>query len=66
MRTNIVINDEIMSKALQISNLKTKKEVVERALLDFISSQSRMNLLDLQGQIKFADDYDYKALREGV
>lgn len=65
MRTNIVIDDDIMQKALQVSGLKTKKEVVERALQEFVSVHSRKNLLELQGQIKFAEGYDYKALREG-
>jgi Arc/MetJ family transcription regulator len=29
MRTNIVIDDALMSKALKISGLKTKKDAVE-------------------------------------
>jgi Arc/MetJ family transcription regulator len=32
MRTNIVIDDNLMSNALQASGLKTKKEVVELGL----------------------------------
>jgi len=63
MRTNIVIDDEVMQKALLVSGLKTKKEVVERALVEFVSNYSRKNLLDLKGQIRFADGYDYKAMR---
>ena len=66
MRTNIIINDELMSKAKKISNLKTKREVVERALQEFVTNHSRLNLLELKGKIKFADGYDHKAMREGV
>ena len=64
MRTNIVIDDNIMQKAMSISQLKTKKEVIERALQEFIATHSRKDLSELRGQIQFADDYDYKALRE--
>ncbi|MEA5029988.1 MAG: type II toxin-antitoxin system VapB family antitoxin, partial [Sphaerochaeta associata] len=32
MRTNIVIDDRLMSEALQISGYKTKKEAVEEGL----------------------------------
>lgn len=32
MRTNIVIDDELMTKALEISGIKTKRAVVEEAL----------------------------------
>ena len=63
MRTNIVIDDIIMQKAMDISKLKTKKEVVEKALQEYVANHSRKNLLELFGKINFADDYDYKALR---
>ncbi|MCL2081153.1 MAG: type II toxin-antitoxin system VapB family antitoxin [Oscillospiraceae bacterium] len=64
MRTNIVIDDGIMQKAMYLSGLQTKKEVVERALSEFVANHSRKNLMDLKGKIKFADGYDYKAMRE--
>ncbi|MBW1898079.1 MAG: type II toxin-antitoxin system VapB family antitoxin, partial [Deltaproteobacteria bacterium] len=32
MRTNIVINDELMNQAMALSKLKTKKAVVETGL----------------------------------
>jgi len=64
MRTNIYINDEIMQRAMNISGLKTKKDVVEKALLEFVSNRSRKDLSDLRGKIKFSDGYDYKTLRE--
>ena len=66
MRTNIVLDDNIMKKAMLLSGLKTKKEVVEKALQEFVTNYSRKNLLDLKGQIRFSDDYDYKSLREGL
>ena len=65
MRTNIVIDDSLMQRAMSVSQLKTKKDVVEKALEELIISYSRKNLMDLRGQIQFMDDYDYKALREG-
>lgn len=65
MRTNIVIDDDLMDKAITVSGLKSKKEVVNVALEEFIQRHSQKNLLDLAGKIQFADDYDYKAMREG-
>jgi Arc/MetJ family transcription regulator len=64
MRTNIVIDDNIMKKALLLSGFKTKKEVVEKALQEFVAAYSRKNLFDLKGQIEFSDGYDYKSLRK--
>ena len=65
MRTNIVIDNSLMQKAMDISGLKTKKEVVERAMIEFVENRSRKDLKDLRGKIQFADGYDYKAMREG-
>ena len=65
MRTNIEIDDSLMQKAMDISGLKPNKEVLERALTEFVANRSRNDLLDERGKIQFADDYDYKAMREG-
>ena len=65
MRTNIVIDDDVMSRAMVLSGIKTKKEVVEQAMREFVARLSRKDLRDLRGGIQFNDDYDYKALREG-
>jgi Arc/MetJ family transcription regulator len=64
MRTNIEISDETMKEALLISGFRTKREVVEQALKEFIRSRSRKNLADIRGKIQFSDGYDYKAARE--
>jgi len=64
VRTNIVIDDELMEKAMIISGLSTKKEVVNKALLEFVQNRSRRDLKELRGKIQFADGYDYKSLRK--
>jgi len=63
MRTNIVLNEELMTKAMEISKLKTKREVVDIALQEYVEKNNRPNLMDLCGKIKFADGYDYKSAR---
>jgi len=65
MRTNVVIDDELMNEAIKLSGLKTKKAVISLALQELVSAQKRRNLLDLEGKITFRDDYDYKAMRVG-
>ena len=64
MRTNIVLDDEIVEEAMKISGARTKKELISRALKEFVKTRKRMNLLDLEGKITFRRDYDYKKLRE--
>ncbi len=65
MRTNIVLDDALVNEAILLSGVKTKKDVISLALQEFIISRKRLNLLDLAGKIKFREDYNYKACREG-
>lgn len=64
MRTNIVLDDELVEKAFKYTNIKTKKELITLALKEFVRNHSRADLRDLQGKIAFRKEYDYKKLRE--
>ena len=63
MRTNIVIDDELMEEALKISKAKTKKEIIHQALKEFVENRKRLDLREIKGRIKFAKGYDYKKMR---
>lgn len=64
MRTNIVLDDNLVKKALKISGANTKKELITIVLKEFIQNHSRLDISDLKGKISFRDDYDYKKLRK--
>lgn len=55
MRTNIEINDELMAKAQKLSNIKTKKAVVEEALRLFIAIEDQKKLSAFWGNIEIDD-----------
>jgi Arc/MetJ family transcription regulator len=65
MRTNIVLDDDLVKKALKLSKAKTKKDLVHEALEELIAVRQKRDLRDLRGKIRFREDYDYKALRRG-
>ena len=65
MRTNIVLDDELVEEAARLTGITTKKDLVHEALRVLIATRKRKRLLDLEGKIQFAPGYDYKALREG-
>lgn len=65
MRTNIIIDDELLGRALKLSGLKTKRAVVNEALLEYVRSLTRKSLADLEGSDLLLDDYDYKLARGG-
>jgi Arc/MetJ family transcription regulator len=58
MRTNIDIDDKLMSKALKYSKLKTKKEIINEALNEYVKYQMRLKLLSLKGKVKWVGDLD--------
>lgn len=58
MRTNIEIDNDLMDSALQLSKIKTKKEVVKRALENFIKELRRKEMLKLRGKVEWEGDLD--------
>lgn len=56
MRTNIVIDDKLMSVAIKTSGLNTKKEVVEEALKLLIKVKNQGKLKKLRGKLKWEGD----------
>ena len=63
MRTNIVVDDELLRQAMALTGARTKREAVRVALSSLIERGKRRNLLDLAGELDFAPDFDHKALR---
>ena len=63
MRTNIVIDDELMAEAMRLTGLTTKRNVVEEALRVLIRTSQQKNILALRGKIQWDGDLD--RLRQG-
>jgi Arc/MetJ family transcription regulator len=63
MRTNIVIDDALMKEALTLSGMKTKRDIVNKALEEFIRNLKKRDLREICGKVRFAKGYDYKGLR---
>jgi Arc/MetJ family transcription regulator len=58
MRTNIVIDDELMKRALEESGIKTKREAVEEGLKLLIKMSAQRKILDLRGKVHWEGDLD--------
>ena len=63
MATNLAINDQLLTDALEIGGFRTKKDTVNAALEEFIQRRKSEDLIDLFGKIEFEENYDYKTLR---
>lgn len=58
MRTNIVIDDKLMSDALKATGLQTKKEAVEEGLKALIRLKKQADIRSLKGRLKWEGDLD--------
>ena len=56
MRTNIVIDDELMNQALAASGYSTKKETVEEALRLFVAQRNQAEIRNLRGALPWEGD----------
>ena len=66
MRTNIVLDDELVEEAFRHTDARTKRELVDLALREFVENHKRKDIRELRGRISFHPGYDYKKLREGT
>lgn len=53
MRTNIVIDDQLMAEALKATGLNTKKEAVEEGLKLLVRRNRQQEIRKLRGKLKW-------------
>lgn len=58
MRTNIVIDDQLMEEALKATGLTTKKEAVEQGLKLLVRQNKQQAIRKLRGKLKWEGDLD--------
>jgi len=63
MRTNIVLDEELIREAVRLTGIATKRELVDVALRELVRSRRKNDLFELAGQVEFAEGYDHKQAR---
>jgi len=58
MRTNIIIDDNLMAEAMKLSRLKTKKAVVESGLRLLVQIKKQEQIKSLRGKLEWDGDLD--------
>ena len=58
MRTNIVIDDDLMDHALRATGLKTKREAVELGLRTLIRLKEQEAIRAYRGKLRWEGDLD--------
>jgi Arc/MetJ family transcription regulator len=58
MRTNIVIDDQLIKDTLKATGLKTKREAVELGLRTLLGLRKQENIRRLRGKLNWEGDLD--------
>ena len=58
MRTNIVIDDELMSSVMKLTGVRTKREAVEMGLKTLLKLQKQENIRNYRGKLVWSGDLD--------
>jgi Arc/MetJ family transcription regulator len=61
-RTNIQLDDELLTEARKLTGLRTKREIVQTALVELVRRLQRRSLLEFEGKLRWSGDVD--SLRE--
>lgn len=61
IRTNIVLDKQLLEAVLQSTGIKTRRELIEYALRELVRHKQQRRLLSLKGTIQW--DGDLEALR---
>lgn len=62
MRTNIVLDDELVKKAQQLTGIKTKKDVIQEALTTLIRLREQSQVRSLRGKLHWEGNLDEQRL----
>lgn len=63
MATNLSLDPDLIDRALKVSDERTKKAAVTRALEEFIARRSQKRIVELMGKLEWDNSFDYKAER---
>jgi Arc/MetJ family transcription regulator len=58
MRTNIVIDDDLIARAMKLSGLKTKREAVEAGLQLLVRLKEQERIRAARGKLRWEGDLD--------
>jgi Arc/MetJ family transcription regulator len=58
MRTNVVIDDELMEKAMKLAGTRTKRETVEEGLRLLVRLRRQKNVRRIRGKLRWQGDLE--------
>lgn len=57
-RTNIVLDEKLVTEALKLTGLKTQRDLVNHALRQLVRREQQLDILSLRGKVSWEGDLD--------
>lgn len=64
MATNMELNETLLTKAMKLGGMRTKKEAVNEALAEYVQRREQLKITDLFGKVEIDETFNYKAQRK--
>jgi Arc/MetJ family transcription regulator len=58
MRTNIVLDNELVNNCIKATGIKTKKSLIDHALKELLRHKKQKKILELKGNITWEGNLD--------
>lgn len=66
MQTHLVLDDELVEKAMRVTQARNSTELIELALRELVARHAQRALRELIGKDMIDPDYDVRAVRAGM
>ena len=57
-RTNIVLDDDLVTECQKITGIRTRRGLVDHALRELLRRESQAKILELKGKVEWEGDLD--------
>jgi Arc/MetJ family transcription regulator len=58
MKTNVVLNDDLIAEAMKLPGIKTKKRAIEEGLKLLVRLNRQAGIRNFRGKLKWTGDLD--------
>ncbi|TSE24370.1 Bacterial antitoxin of type II TA system, VapB [Tepidimonas sediminis] len=66
MRTQLVLDDRLFEEAMRLAEARSKRDLIEQALREFVARRRERRILGLVGEPLIDPEYDVRAVRAAM
>ena len=55
-RTNVLLDDQLVSNCMKVTGIKTRRALIDHALRELLRREDQKKILELKGQVEWEGD----------